>query len=80
MPERSVQPAAATRSIRTSLRTKCGQIMKAAVDRLYTYLLLKENDKAAYEALLTFGARYTAAWDEPILTKAIKGISDSSGK
>lgn len=53
-------------------------IMKAAVDRLYTYLLLKENDKSAYDALLSFGARYTAAWDEPVLTKAIRGIFNPS--
>jgi len=50
-------------------------IMKSAVDRMYTYLLLKENDKAAYEALLSFGEKYTRAWDEPVLTKAIRGIS-----
>jgi hypothetical protein len=55
-------------------------IMKAAVDRIYTFLLLKENDEAAYEALLSFGEKYTLAWDEPVLTKAIKGISDSSSK
>ena len=55
-------------------------IMIAAVDRIYTYLLLKENDEAAYEALLTYGARYTTAWDEPSLTKAVRGISDSSPK
>ena len=55
-------------------------IMKAAVDRMYTFLLLKESDKAAYEAVLAFGARYTAAWDEPVLTKAIRGISDSPAK
>jgi hypothetical protein len=55
-------------------------IMKNAVDHMYTYLLLKENDKAAYDALLTLGARYTTAWDEPVLTKAIKGISDSPVK
>jgi hypothetical protein len=53
-------------------------ITKNAVDHLYTYLLLKENDKAAYDALLTFGEKYTRAWDEPFLTKAIRGISDSS--
>jgi hypothetical protein len=53
-------------------------IMKAAVDRMYTFLLLKESDKAAYEAVLSFGERYTAAWDEPVLTKAVRGISDSS--
>ena len=50
-------------------------IMKNAVDHMYTYLLLKENDKPAYDALLTLGERYTGMWDEPILTKAIKGIS-----
>jgi hypothetical protein len=48
-------------------------IMKAAVDRMYTYLLLKESDKTAYEALLSFGEKYTRAWDEPSLTKAIRG-------
>jgi hypothetical protein len=53
-------------------------ITKNAVDHLYTYLLLKENDKAAYDSLLTFGEKYTRAWDEPILTKAIRGISNSS--
>ena len=55
-------------------------IMKAAVDHMYTYLLMKENDKSAYEALLTLGERYTRMWDEPVLTKAIEGISDSSVK
>ena len=53
-------------------------IMKSAVDRVYTYFLLKENDKPAYDALLTFGEKYTKAWDEPVLTKAIKGFSSSS--
>jgi hypothetical protein len=52
-------------------------IMKSAVDRLYTCLLLKQKDKEAYEALLSFGEKYTRAWDEPILTKAIEGITDS---
>jgi len=55
-------------------------IMKSAVDRIYTYLLLKESDKAAYDALLTFGEKYTRAWDEPVLTKDIRGISGSSVK
>jgi hypothetical protein len=55
-------------------------IMKAAVDRIYTYLLLKESDKAAYEALLSFGERYTTAWDEPSLTKDIRGFSASPPK
>lgn len=55
-------------------------IMKAAVDRIYSFLLLKENDEAAYEALVSFGAKYTTAWDEPSLTKDIRGISDSTAK
>ena len=55
-------------------------IMKSAVDRIYTYLLLKENDKAAYEALLILGEGYTTMWDKPVLTKAIRGISDSSAR
>jgi len=55
-------------------------IMKNAVDHMYTYLLLKENDEAAYDALLTLGERYTTMWDKPVLTKVIKGISDSSAK
>ncbi len=45
------------------------QIMKAGVDRVYTFLVLKERDPKAYEVLLTLGERYTAAWDEPVLTK-----------
>ena len=55
-------------------------IMKTSVDRIYTYLLLKESDKAAYDALLSFGGKYTTAWDEPSLTKDIRGISNSSTK
>ena len=45
------------------------QIMKAGVDRVYTFLVVKERDPKAYEVLLTLGERYTAAWDEPVLTK-----------
>jgi hypothetical protein len=45
------------------------QIMKAAVDQVYTFLVLKERDPKAYEALLSLGERYTTAWDEPVLTK-----------
>lgn len=41
------------------------RIMKAAVDRLYTSLLLKEHDQVKYEELLKLGERYTARWDEP---------------
>ena len=55
-------------------------IMKNAVDHMYTYLLLKESDKAEYEALLTLGERYTTMWDKPVLTKAINGISDSPAR
>jgi len=45
------------------------RIMKAAVDRVYTFLVLKEQDRKTYEALLNLGERYTTAWDEPVLTK-----------
>jgi hypothetical protein len=45
------------------------QIMKAAVDHIYTFLLVKERDPKGYEALLSLGDRYTKAWDEPVLTK-----------
>ena len=55
-------------------------IMKAAVDRMYTYLLMKESDKAAYDALLSFAGKYTTAWDEPTLTKSIRGVPKSSPK
>lgn len=44
-------------------------IMKAAVNRLYTYLVLKQHDPSAYEELLSLGERYTIAWDEPVFTK-----------
>jgi hypothetical protein len=47
------------------------KIMKAAVDQLYTFLVLKERDPEAYEAQLAFGERYTTAWDEPVLTKKL---------
>jgi len=47
------------------------EIMKSAVDRLYTFLVLKRSDHATYEALLSLGERYTTAWDKPALTKNI---------
>jgi hypothetical protein len=47
------------------------EIMKNAVDHLYTFLVLKQSDHDAYEALLSLGERYTTAWDEPVLTKNI---------
>jgi aspartokinase len=48
------------------------EIVKAAVDPLYTYLVLKQSDHAAYEALLSLGERYTTAWDELVLTKNLR--------
>lgn len=45
------------------------QIMKSAVDHLYTFLVLKKNDEKAYETLIAFGERYTVVWDEPVLTR-----------
>lgn len=45
------------------------QIMKAAVDQVFTFLVLKEQDPKEYQALLSFGERYTIASDEPVLTK-----------
>jgi hypothetical protein len=45
------------------------RIMKAAVDHLFTFLLLKKRDKVAYEELLKLGERYTTRWDEPVLTE-----------
>jgi hypothetical protein len=47
------------------------EIMKSAVDHLYTFLVLKQSDHAPYEALLSLGERYTTAWDEPVLTKKV---------
>ncbi len=47
------------------------EIMKSAVDHLYTFLVLKQSDHAVYEALLRLGERYTTAWDEPVLTKKV---------
>jgi hypothetical protein len=40
-------------------------IMKAAVDKLYSLLVLKSEDPARYEKEIEFGERYTARWDEP---------------
>ena len=45
------------------------RIMKAAVNQVYTFLVLKERDAKAYQALLSLGERYTTAWDEPVLTR-----------
>ena len=44
------------------------QIMKAAVDRVYSLLLLREKDPSRYAALIQFGESIAASWDEPKLT------------
>jgi hypothetical protein len=41
------------------------RIMQNAVDQVYRLLALKENDPEKYEAMIDFGAKYTAAWDDP---------------
>jgi len=48
------------------------QIMKAAVDHLFTFLVLKQRDQQAYEALIKLGERYTTAWDAPVLVKGLE--------
>jgi hypothetical protein len=40
-------------------------IMKSAVNRMYTLLLLKSGDPEEYSRQIAFGARYVAHWDEP---------------
>lgn len=45
------------------------EIMKAAVDRMYTFLLLV--DPKAYEALLKVGETYASSSDEPTVTSDI---------
>jgi aspartokinase len=50
-------------------QTEMREIMKSAVDRLYTFLVLKQSDHAAYEVVLSLGERYTTAWDEPTFSK-----------
>ena len=52
-------------------QTEMREIMKSAVDHLYTFLVLKQADHAAYEELLSFGERYTKAWEDPTLTRGI---------
>jgi hypothetical protein len=47
------------------------EIMKAAVDHMYTFLIMKDTDPKGYEALLKIGEMYSAAWDEPKLTKDV---------
>lgn len=43
-------------------------IMKTAVDRIFTLLVLRKENRRAYAALLEFGALYTRSWDNPALT------------
>lgn len=40
------------------------EIMKAAVDRVYTLLKMKDEHPEQFEGLIQFGARYTQEWDE----------------
>lgn len=40
-------------------------IMKTAVDRVYSFLMLKETDPALYQQLMRHGERFTQTWDEP---------------
>jgi hypothetical protein len=44
------------------------QIMRAAVDRVYSLLLLREKEPSRYEALVQFGETFTTSWGEPKLT------------
>ncbi|MCU1305960.1 MAG: hypothetical protein JWN45_655 [Acidobacteriaceae bacterium] len=53
------------------------QIMKAAVDRLYTFLVLKQHEQEAYDALLSLGERYTTAWDDPVFSRGVLRNSGS---
>ncbi len=44
------------------------QIMKSAVDRMYTLLTMKQTSPQTYEALLSFGELYTTEWDDPVFS------------
>jgi hypothetical protein len=44
------------------------QIMRAAVDRVYSRLLLREKEPSRYKALVQVGETSTASWGEPKLT------------
>ena len=41
------------------------EIMKAAVNSVYSLLWKKDNDSEAYAKSLVLGARYTQRWDDP---------------
>jgi hypothetical protein len=40
-------------------------IMKNAVDRVFSLLLLRDTDPEAYECEIAFGTRNSVGWDEP---------------
>jgi hypothetical protein len=40
-------------------------IMKTAVDRVFSLLVLKSSDPEGYERQIAFGERNTLFWDEP---------------
>jgi hypothetical protein len=40
-------------------------VIKSAVSRLYSLLLLKSDDSDGYAKQINFGARYVEGWDEP---------------
>ena len=41
------------------------EIMKAAVNSVYSLLWKKDNDSEAYAKSLVLGSRYTERWDDP---------------
>lgn len=43
-------------------------IMRTAVNRVFTLLVLRQENPPAFAASLEFGARYTRSWDDPVLT------------
>lgn len=45
------------------------KLMKYAVDRVYSMLLLRERAPDKYEALLKWADFFTSSWDQPRLTK-----------
>ena len=45
------------------------RIMKEAVNRLFTLMVLRKENPRAYAALLDFGGLFTRSWDDPVLTR-----------
>ncbi len=41
-------------------------IMKKAVDRVYTLLRLKQDEPEQFNTLVQFGSLYTSRWDDPV--------------